>query len=83
MVTFMHGLSLSYRFPDRRHIAARSNDSTSFNNWEGIQSLNGFDSFNGQNNFDGSRNSQTVIVQEQETVCETVQVTISEMLLHS
>jgi len=66
---------------NRRHIAARSNDSTSFNNWEGIQSLNGFDSFNGQNNFDGSRNSQTVIVQEQETVCETVQVTIIQQQL--
>ncbi|KAJ7494704.1 hypothetical protein B0H11DRAFT_2227490 [Mycena galericulata] len=54
-------------------LQARGNDSVSFNNWNNIPSLQGFDNFNGQNNFDGSRNSQTVVIQETEITCETIE----------
>jgi hypothetical protein len=62
-------------------LQARGNDSVSFNNWNNISALQGFDNFNGQNNFDGSRNSQTIVVQEVETTCETVQIEIVQQKL--
>jgi len=71
----------SRRSHARKSVAPRSNSPVSFNNWQGISSLDGFDSFYGVSNFDGSQNSQVVVVEEQEEVCETVQVDIIQQQL--
>ncbi|KAJ6619718.1 hypothetical protein B0H10DRAFT_1142668 [Mycena sp. CBHHK59/15] len=53
----------------------------SFNNWKNISSLQDFDNFNGVQNFDGSRNSQTIVVKEVQTKCETVKIEIVQQKL--
>jgi len=55
-------------------LQARGSDSISFNNWNGISALQGFDNFNGQDNFDGRNNDQTIVVQEVQTQCQTIQI---------
>ena len=59
---------------------ARRTDSVvefpSFNNYLGLQTLSNFDDFFGQDNFDSSLNVQTVIVQEQQLVCQSEQIDI-------
>ncbi|KAJ7739754.1 hypothetical protein DFH07DRAFT_839767 [Mycena maculata] len=61
--------------------ANSSNSSVSFDNWNNISALQGFDEFNGQNNFNGSQNSQTIVIQETETQCQTVQIEIVQQKL--
>ncbi|KAJ7459469.1 hypothetical protein B0H11DRAFT_1667908, partial [Mycena galericulata] len=48
----------------------------SFDNRNDVSALQGFDNLNSQDNFDGSRNKQTIIVQEVDPTCETVQIQI-------
>jgi len=61
--------------------ARDGNSSVSFNNWNNISALQGFDDFNGQGNFDGSRNTQTIVIKEVETQCQTVQIEIVQQKL--
>ncbi|KAF9052376.1 hypothetical protein BDZ89DRAFT_426042 [Hymenopellis radicata] len=58
-------------------------DSTpvSLSGWGGFSSLDGFDNFNGIDNFDGSNSAQVVVVQEQQVVCQTVQVEVIQQQL--
>jgi len=53
----------------------------SFDNWGGISSLDGFDSFNGRDNFDGSRNTQAIVVQQQQVVCRPQNAAIIQQQL--
>ncbi|KAJ7441599.1 hypothetical protein B0H11DRAFT_1659434, partial [Mycena galericulata] len=53
----------------------------SFDNRNDISALQGFDNLNSQDNFDGSRNKQTIIVQEVDPTCETVQIQIVQYKL--
>lgn len=56
-------------------------DVVSLDGWNGIQSLSNFDEFRGKDNFDGGSNVQTVIIQEQEVVCRTVEIEIIQQKL--
>lgn len=62
-------------------LQARDNNSDSFNNWNNISQLQGFDNFNGEGNFNGRNNGQTVVVQEVQTQCQEVQITIVQQKL--
>lgn len=53
----------------------------SLSGWGGFSSLDGFDNFNGIDNFDGSNSAQVVVVQEQQLVCQTVQVEVIQQQL--
>jgi hypothetical protein len=55
--------------------------SVSLNNYAGLQSMSGFDNFRGSGNFDGSQNEQTIVIQEQQTVCHTQQIEIIQQKL--
>jgi len=52
----------------------------SFNDWNGISSLDGFDDFFGEDNFSSSLNVQT-IESENVLVCQTVDITIIQQRL--
>ncbi|KAJ7773236.1 hypothetical protein B0H16DRAFT_1409186 [Mycena metata] len=61
-------------------VARRHHDSsTSFNNWNGISSLNNFDNFYGSDNFNGYTRSQTVV--ESQEVCHSTDITIIQQRL--
>lgn len=53
----------------------------SFNNWNGISSLNGFDNFYGADHFSGSSSAQIVVEQKTEVVCKSVQIEIIQQKL--
>jgi hypothetical protein len=59
----------------------RGSSTFSLDSWGGHASLRGFDNFYGNNNWDGSRNSQTVIVREDEVICRTQRVEIIQQRL--
>ncbi|KAJ7773237.1 hypothetical protein B0H16DRAFT_1511608 [Mycena metata] len=59
---------------------ARDNN-VSFSNWNNISALQGFDDFNGQGNFNGRNNDQKIVINEVETRCETVKITIVQQKL--
>jgi len=65
------------------HLAlqARDNSSVSFNNWNNDTALQGFDDFNGQSNFNGKQNSQTIVIKETSTQCETVKIVLVQQKL--
>ncbi|KAJ3714283.1 hypothetical protein C8R42DRAFT_592124 [Lentinula raphanica] len=43
--------------------------------------MSGFDNFRGSGNFDGSQNAQVVVIEEQQTVCHTVEIEIIQQKL--
>ncbi|KAG7451147.1 uncharacterized protein BT62DRAFT_401412 [Guyanagaster necrorhizus] len=79
LVLALASVVLSSPLWQRREI--RRNADVSLSNWGGFQSLNGFDDFNGVGNFDGSNNVQTVVVQEEQTVCEVQSIEVIQQKL--
>jgi len=62
-------------------LAARSGYGYSFNDYDGISSLNGFDSFYGSGSFDGFNQQQTLVSSSQELVCHTQAIEIVQQRL--
>ncbi|KAJ3995732.1 hypothetical protein F5050DRAFT_1572969 [Lentinula boryana] len=65
-------LNLSFN-PARRH--------HSFDNWGGISSFSGFDNFYGVDNFSGVFSDQVVVEQQEEVVCQTVDIEVVQQKL--
>jgi len=73
--------------PQVRALVARGDSSISpgasisFNNWQGISSLNGFDDFYGSDNFRGSQRQQIIIEQDEQLVCHSQSIEIIQQRL--
>jgi len=67
--------------PVTKELARRTFSPPSFNNYLGLSSMSNFDNFFGVNNFNEVFNEQTIIEQQTEVVCSSVEIEIVQQRL--